>query len=143
MTEHLVDELKRISGKDKEFEWLQQEDEKRVSRKSGQLPEKQFQPRNSLLTDLFTVKHVRTIYHIYVVSMLLTLLNTVVHDVVVDGTLNLGLRPFLAAFGKFHIALLLWLAQHGLTTCLFFAFIAWAAVYYRVSSPGDLWATPQ
>lgn len=49
------------------------------------LPEKEFEARNSLLTDLFRVKHIRTIYHIFVVVMFLTFLNTIVHDLVVDG----------------------------------------------------------
>lgn len=52
---------------------------------NNRLPEKQFEARNSLLTDLFRVKHIKTIYHIFVVVMLLTFLNTVVHDLAVDG----------------------------------------------------------
>lgn len=92
------------------------------------MPEKHFQARNSLLTDLFGVKHIRTIYHIFVVVMLLTFLNTVVHDYAVDRSINLGLGPFFSAFGKFHIAFTLWLGMQFLSTLLYYAFRCWAKI---------------
>ena len=58
----------------------------RVSPERNKLPEKEFLARNSLLTDLLEVKHIKTIYNIFVVIMFLTFMNTVVHDLVVDGT---------------------------------------------------------
>lgn len=87
--------------------------------------------------------------------MFLTFLNTVTHDLVVDGryvtlpklllphllhtycpltdetlfhiySINLGLRPFNSAFGKFHIALGLWVVMQTLSTLVYFAFRFWA-----------------
>lgn len=113
MTDQLIEDFKRISGANKEFATIfQNGNEPKVKRQDhiqcyllisdssdqwlttirfvhfrtpGQLSEKKFQARNSLLTDLFGVKHIRTIYHIFVVCMFLTFLNTIVHDLVVDG----------------------------------------------------------
>lgn len=44
------------------------------------LPEKVFQPRNALLTDLFEIKHIKTIYHIFIVIFNLLLLNVFISD---------------------------------------------------------------
>lgn len=41
--------------------------------------------RNSLLTDLFEVKHIKTIYHIFLVILIIMFLNTCIHDFVEDG----------------------------------------------------------
>jgi hypothetical protein len=58
----------------------------RKSDKIGGLPEKQFLARNSLLTDLFRIKHIRTIYHIFIAMLIILFLNTVIYDLVDTGT---------------------------------------------------------
>lgn len=58
---------------------------KKGTRTDGKLPEKEFMARNSLLTDLFEVKHIKTIYHIFIVILIILFLNTVVHDFVDTG----------------------------------------------------------
>jgi sterol O-acyltransferase len=57
----------------------------RKSGKHGGLPEKQFMARNSLLTDLFEVKHFQAIYNIFVVMLIILFINTAVYDLVVAG----------------------------------------------------------
>lgn len=57
----------------------------RKRRTDGKLPDKVFVARNSLLTDLFEVKHIKTIYHIFLVILIIMFLNTVVHDFVDRG----------------------------------------------------------
>uniref|UniRef100_A0A8D8FQV3 O-acyltransferase n=1 Tax=Culex pipiens TaxID=7175 RepID=A0A8D8FQV3_CULPI len=98
------------------------------SRTGGKLPDKEFVARNSLLTDLFEVKHIKTIYHIFVVILIIMFLNTVVHDFVDRGRINLGFRPIVAGFGKFHIALLLWSCMQIATLCVYPSFCLWVFV---------------
>uniref|UniRef100_A0A182W9C8 O-acyltransferase n=1 Tax=Anopheles minimus TaxID=112268 RepID=A0A182W9C8_9DIPT len=93
--------------------------------KNGKLPDKVFMPRNSLLTDLFEVKHIKTIYHIFVVMLIILFLNTVVHDFVDTGSINLGIRPISAGFGKFHIAVMLWCCMQASTFLVYPCFRMW------------------
>lgn len=58
----------------------------RKSSKCGKLPEKQFLVRNSLLTDLFEIKHIRTIYHIFVVILIIFFIHTTIYDIVDTGS---------------------------------------------------------
>jgi sterol O-acyltransferase len=51
----------------------------------GGLAEKEYMPRNSLLTDLFEVKHIQTIYNIFIATLLILFINTAVYDLVVAG----------------------------------------------------------
>ncbi|XP_055596998.1 sterol O-acyltransferase 1-like isoform X2 [Uranotaenia lowii] len=95
---------------------------------SGKLPDKEFVARNSLLTDLFEVKHIKTIYHIFIVILIIMFLNTVVHDFVDRGSINLGFRPIVGGFGNFHISLLLWSCMQLLTLCVYPCFTAWAQI---------------
>lgn len=57
----------------------------RNPRRHGGLAEKEFIPRNSLLTDLYEVKHIQTIYNICIVILLVLFIHTVVYDLVVTG----------------------------------------------------------
>lgn len=59
------------------------------------LPEKNFQARNALLTDLFEIKHLKTIYHIFIVIFNLLLLNVFISDFAMDGSINIGLSPII------------------------------------------------
>ena len=54
------------------------------------LPEKNFKPQNSLLTELFEIKHIKTIYHIFIVIFNLLLLNVFISDFADTGSLNIG-----------------------------------------------------
>lgn len=101
---------------------------KRKRGADGKLPEKEFVARNSLLTDLFEVKHIKTIYHIFIVILIIMFLNTVVHDFVDRGSINLGFRPIVAGFGQFHITLLLWSCMQLSTFCVYPCFSIWAHV---------------
>lgn len=106
----------------------------RKGRTNGKLPEKEFVARNSLLTDLFEVKHIKTIYHIFIVILIILFLNTVVHDFVDTGSINLGFRPIVAGFGKFHLALMLWACMQLSTFLLYPCFRLWASARQRFTT---------
>lgn len=90
------------------------------------MPEKEFIPCNSLLTDLFEVKHIRTIYNIFIVILLMLLLNTLVHDLVAYGSFNVGLMPIRRGFGKIHIAAGIWCGLQLASFGLYFMLKQWA-----------------
>lgn len=98
-----------------------------ASDKTTRLPEKQFQTRNSLLTDLFEIKHINTIYHIFIVIFNLLLMNVFITDFIDTGKINIGLRPILSGFKNLQYALLIWLSMQTYIILLFPAFKLWAA----------------
>lgn len=87
MVDECVCEVKRFDVQRGELLQLFREPdtERRRPPVTGQLPEKEFVPCNSMLTDLFEVKHIRTIYNIFIVILIMLLLNTLVHDLVAYG----------------------------------------------------------
>lgn len=90
------------------------------------LPDKQFTACNSMLTDLLEVRHFRTIYNIFVVILLMLLVNTVVHDYVADGSLNVGLQPIRLGFRNFHLALIVWSQMQLMSAAVFVLFALWS-----------------
>lgn len=92
------------------------------------LPEKIFQPRNALLTDLFEIKHIKTIYHIFIVIFNLLLLNVSISDFADTGSINIGLRPIITGFGGFNYALMIWGAMQLTIFALFPAFKCWSII---------------
>lgn len=92
------------------------------------LPEKTFQPRNSLLTDLFEIKHIRTIYHTFIVIFNLLLLNVFVSDFADTGNINIGLGPIITGFGGFQYAIAIWLSMQATVMSLYPTFICWARI---------------
>ncbi|PNF16494.1 Sterol O-acyltransferase 1 [Cryptotermes secundus] len=99
--------------------------------KHGGLPEKQFMARNSLLTDLCEIKHIRTMYNIFIVILIILFINTAVYDLVVVGRLNLGVDLILWNFQGFTTVLFLWLGMSVTTILLFCCFNLWATQRIR------------
>lgn len=105
-------------------------------RNAGELPDKQYVSRRSLLTELFEINHIRTIYHIFVAILILFSLNTIVYDLIETGrfTLDFGLIQW--ALGKFPVVMFLWSGMMLSTMMVVFtAFQHWA--YHR--SPSPIW----
>lgn len=92
------------------------------------LPEKVFQPRNSLLTDLFEIKHLKTIYHIFIVIFNLLLLNVFISDFADTGSINIGLRPIITGFGGFDYAVCIWTVMQLTTLGIYPVFKAWSLI---------------
>lgn len=92
------------------------------------LPEKKFQPRNALLTDLFEIKHIKTIYHIFIVIFNLLLLNVCISDFADTGAVNIGLRPIITGFGGLKYAFLIWTMMQAVTIAIFPVFKIWGLI---------------
>ncbi|XP_069110703.1 sterol O-acyltransferase 1-like isoform X2 [Argopecten irradians] len=80
-------------------------------RQKGELPDKAFHMRRSMLTELFEINHIRTIYHIFVAILIVFSLNTFVYDLVNEGRLNLDFRLMQWALGKFPKVMALWVCM--------------------------------
>jgi sterol O-acyltransferase len=98
----ILEDVRKLSLKCNDFEKMfnnKGESGKREqkSMKSTQvhLPDRHFQARNSLLTDLFEIKHISTIYHIFIVIFTLLLLNVFVSDFAAEGRINVGLHTII------------------------------------------------
>lgn len=92
LTEEIITEIHHVHLKNNDLKELFKDEInqklliKSKPLKAGELPQKEFHLRNSILTDLLEVKHISTIYHIFVVGMIMLLINTFIHDLVANGT---------------------------------------------------------
>ncbi|XP_011500248.1 PREDICTED: sterol O-acyltransferase 1 [Ceratosolen solmsi marchali] len=100
-------------------------------RQNGKLTDKQFLPRKSFLTDLFEINHIRTIYNIFIVMLLILFLNTAVHDFIETGTTHLGIRTVTLGFGKFSSTIQIWIAMLLSTFATYLAFSVWVHKHYQ------------
>ncbi|GFG29593.1 hypothetical protein Cfor_01050 [Coptotermes formosanus] len=99
----------------------------RLNRKRlGGLAEKEFVPRNSLLTDLCEIKHIQTIYNIVIAILLVLFIHTAVYDLVVAGKLNLGIDLIQWNFQGLTTSFFIWLLMFTTTVLLFYCFKVWA-----------------
>ncbi|XP_077290770.1 sterol O-acyltransferase 1-like [Arctopsyche grandis] len=72
------------------------------------LSDKVFVARDSLLTDLLNITHIKTIYNIFVVILILLFLNTTIYDLISSGSINMGFRLITIGFGKISTAMTIW-----------------------------------
>ncbi|XP_030373494.1 sterol O-acyltransferase 1 [Scaptodrosophila lebanonensis] len=115
---------------------------KKVSETSApaqrRLPDKVFIARESYLTALLQVDHMRTIYHIFYIILVMFLLNVVLHDYFVEGHFNLGLGTFRSGLQRLHWVLGVWLLEHVFVLALYYAFRGWALVRHRLKKQNSL-----
>ncbi|XP_018399382.1 PREDICTED: sterol O-acyltransferase 1-like [Cyphomyrmex costatus] len=116
--------------------------DKRLSSKKDALSNKEFIERNSLLTDLFKISHIRTVYNLFMMSFILFLLNTIACDIIEFGTIRVGTNTLRNGFAKFTSCIFIWLFMQASTLGVYAAFILWAYRRFRFlpkSSIRKLW----
>lgn len=86
---------------------------------------KVFVPRESVLTELLKVNHIKTIYNIFVALLILLIINTVVYDYIDTGRLSIDLSILKWAFGKPSSVVSIWLVMKALALTAFPLFMAW------------------
>ncbi|XP_037075343.1 sterol O-acyltransferase 1-like [Pollicipes pollicipes] len=95
---------------------------------------KRFVPRESLLTELFHISHIRTIYHIFVAMLVLLFTHAILIDMVEHGTLSLSPSLLVYAFGGVRVTAETWLLMFCSVIFLVYpTFHFWAT--HRSSSP--------
>ncbi|XP_075165430.1 sterol O-acyltransferase 1 [Haematobia irritans] len=102
------------------------------------LPDKIFLARESYLTALLEVDHMKTIYHIFYIIFLIFLLNNITYDYFVKGSVTLGLGTFKAGFGKIHYVFGIWLIQMSFVCSIYYALKTWATVRAKLNKQGTL-----
>ncbi|XP_059470390.1 sterol O-acyltransferase 1 isoform X2 [Neocloeon triangulifer] len=100
--------------------------------RDGALPDKEFLARSSLLTDLFAIKHIRTIYHIFVAILIILLLNTVIYDLADTGRPNFGFGLILWNFGEMKTVIWIWICMMAGTFSLYLFFHFFASNRHKV-----------
>lgn len=96
------------------------------STRENTLPTKQFLQRNSLLTDLYEIKHIRTLYNLFVATLIILLIHTAVYDIRHTGSPNLGIDTVRAGFAKFPVVLYVWSLMKISVLGVYAAFYCWA-----------------
>ncbi|KAL0119828.1 hypothetical protein PUN28_007927 [Cardiocondyla obscurior] len=114
----------------------------RKSSKKDVLPDKEFIERNSLLTDLFQIPHIRTIYNLFLTTLILLFLNTVVFDIIELGMIRVGTNTIRLGFKKFPTCVYIWSFMQASTFCVHVVFTLWAHQRLQFSPKsliGKLW----
>ncbi|CAB3376613.1 Hypothetical predicted protein [Cloeon dipterum] len=100
--------------------------------REGTLPDKQFLTRNSLLTDLFEIKHIRTIYHIFVAILIILFLNTLIYDLTDTGRPKFGFGLILWNFGDIKTVIMIWICMMAGVFSLYLMFHFYASNRHKV-----------
>ncbi|XP_001359810.2 sterol O-acyltransferase 1 [Drosophila pseudoobscura] len=103
-----------------------------------QLPDKVFVARESYLTTLLQVEHMRTIYHIFYIILIMFLLNVIFYDYFVKGRIDLGLGTFRGGLKRLHWVFGVWLLEHVFVLALYYAFQGWALVRHKLKQHSSL-----
>ncbi|XP_017090461.2 sterol O-acyltransferase 1 [Drosophila bipectinata] len=106
--------------------------------KKRTLPEKVFVARESYLTALLQVEHMRTIYHIFYIILVMFLLNVIFYDYFVEGRIDLGLGTFQGGLRRLHWVMGVWVLEHVFVLALYYAFRGWALVRHKLKPQSAL-----
>jgi len=100
---------------------------KRNKDSQAALPEKEYATRNSLLTDLFEIIHIQTIYHIFIATLIILFLSTVLEDIVQTGSINFDFELIQWALGDFEAVVMTWIGMMLSTLLIVYpAFYCWS-----------------
>ncbi|XP_018320332.1 sterol O-acyltransferase 1 isoform X5 [Agrilus planipennis] len=99
---------------------------------NGRLPEKVFVCRNSLLSDLYTIKHIRTIYHIFIALFVGQCIHNAVEDYLSSGQILIGTDKIFNGLAKFDVAATLWITMFLLTLANYVFFVCWSNIRINI-----------
>lgn len=94
--------------------------------KEDTLPRKQFLQRNSMLTDLYEIKHIRTMYNVIVTMLIFLLIHTAIYDIRTTGSPDFAIGTIKKGFAKFPVVLSVWSMMTCSTFGVYVAFCLWA-----------------
>ena len=94
---------------------------------SDELPERIFTKRNSLLTEMFKISHIRTIRNIFASIMIMLALHVVLDELINEGKVNLNFELVFWCFGNFQKAFYTWIYMKLCTAVLvYYCFHYWS-----------------
>lgn len=97
------------------------------------LPNKIFKPRESLLTELFKDKNMKTAYNAWPGIFISTMLYSILKNYQQDGRLYFDTRIIRIAFLQFDVALMIWICMFVSNLSVYFVFLFWAHVRKTIS----------
>lgn len=101
--------------------------QKNIIKQNGDV-DSEFTTRESPLTVLIdTSPHIRALYHIFVVILLMLLFDTMIYDLVERGKINIGLNVIISGFGDIKRGALLWLFEFSVVLAFYPALRIYAA----------------
>lgn len=116
LVDSCVDELEEPSSKSRKHTNMYDEEGRKM-----------FVARESLLTELLEVNHIKTIYNIFVALLILFVMNTLVYDYIETGRVAVDFSIILWAFGKVSAVTTTWLMMFVYTLTIFPIFQAWVS----------------
>ncbi|KAF5293675.1 hypothetical protein FQA39_LY03160 [Lamprigera yunnana] len=116
--------------------------DKRHEKEEG-LPVKVYEPRNSVLTDLFKESNTKSLYAIIISIFVSLFATTVLHDYIHKNEINLGFRLFRICFRNIHLFAVIWIVGFLSTLLAYYVYKFWAHVqtkFQKSNSPAlRLW----
>ncbi|XP_052245937.1 sterol O-acyltransferase 1-like isoform X2 [Dreissena polymorpha] len=109
-----------------------------LKKERGELPDKEFVTRHSVLTDLFEISHIRSIYHVFVAILIIFSLNTFIMDILEKGSLGLDFGLIQWGLGKFPRVVSCWLWMQLSTLIVVYPGFYYWSVYRSYGKPGIL-----
>ncbi|KAL4222557.1 Sterol O-acyltransferase 1 [Mactra antiquata] len=108
----------------------------RRQKEQGKLPDKEFIARRSVLTDLFEISHIRSIYHVFVAILIIFSINTVLMDIIEKGSLGLDFGLIQWGMGKFPKVVSLWLCMQFSTLLIVYPGFYYWTLYRPIGESG-------
>ncbi|XP_037825657.1 sterol O-acyltransferase 1 [Lucilia sericata] len=108
------------------------------SKKYHALPEKIFVMRESFLTALLEVDHMKTIYHIFYIIFLVFLLNNITYEYLAKGSISFGIGTFKTSFDKIHLVAGIWMLQHIFVFSIYYSLKGWQQVRMKLDRHKNL-----
>lgn len=94
---------------------------------NDELPERVFTKRNSLLTEMFKINHIRTIRNIFTSIMIMLALHVVLDELVNEGKISMNFDLIFWCFGNFQKVLYTWIYMKLCTSILvYYCFHYWS-----------------
>ncbi|XP_042200114.1 sterol O-acyltransferase 2 isoform X2 [Callorhinchus milii] len=95
--------------------------------------EKIFMNRCSILDELFEIRHIKTIYHMFIAALVVFIISTVAVEFIDQGRLLLDFDLLFYVFGKLPTAMLAWLGMFLYTLFVPFKVLSWWGGRYHSS----------
>ncbi|XP_077289750.1 sterol O-acyltransferase 1-like [Arctopsyche grandis] len=99
---------------------------KRESQRKNGENEKIFLPRNSVLTDLFEIPHINSLYRVFISMLIIFFINSFASQIFSSGNIFNEFRFIIIGFGKLHIVIGIWLGMQFFATIFYFTYKQWA-----------------
>ncbi|CAF5203834.1 unnamed protein product, partial [Rotaria magnacalcarata] len=85
-----------------------------------------FISRNSILTDLFKISHIRGVRNVFAAILIIFVIQVTLDDIIQDGRINLQFEIMFESFANLHVALFIWLLMMLSTSIVvFLGFYLW------------------